>query len=38
MVDQMFASIREYGGSGYDHSGVLTHLERLADYTIGSSE
>jgi 2-hydroxy-3-oxopropionate reductase len=38
MVDQMFASIRQHGGSGYDHSGVLTHLERLADYTIGSSE
>jgi 2-hydroxy-3-oxopropionate reductase len=38
MVDQMFASIRQHGGSGYDHSGVLTHLERLADHTIGSTE
>jgi 2-hydroxy-3-oxopropionate reductase len=36
MVDQMFASIRQHGGGGYDHSGVLTHLERLADHTIGS--
>ncbi|HEX3803382.1 MAG TPA: 2-hydroxy-3-oxopropionate reductase [Solirubrobacteraceae bacterium] len=35
MVDQMFASVRQYGGSGLDHSGILTHLERLADHTIG---
>ncbi len=35
MVDQMFASIRQHGGGGYDHSGVLTHLESLADHRIG---
>jgi 2-hydroxy-3-oxopropionate reductase len=38
MVDQMFASIRQHGGAGYDHSGVLTHLEQLADHTIGSTK
>jgi len=37
MVDQMFGSIRQHGGSGYDHSGILTHLESLADHTIGST-
>jgi len=37
MVDQMFASIRQHGGGGYDHSGILTHLERLADHTIGAT-
>lgn len=36
MVDQMFASIRQHGGGGYDHSGILTHLEQLADHTIGA--
>lgn len=36
MVDQMFASIRQHADDGYDHSGVLTHLERLADHQIGT--
>lgn len=36
-VDQMMASVRSHGGGGYDHSGILTHLERLADHKIGGA-
>lgn len=36
-VDQMMSSVRSHGGGGYDHSGLLTHLERLADHTIGDA-
>ena len=36
MVDQMFSSLRQHDAGGFDHSGILTHLERLAEHTIGA--
>lgn len=38
MVDQMFSSLRQHDAGGFDHSGILTHLERLAEHTIGAPE
>jgi 2-hydroxy-3-oxopropionate reductase len=35
LADQMLASIRQHGGGGFDHSAILTHLERLAGHRIG---
>lgn len=35
LVDQMLASLRQDGRGGLDHSALLTHIERLANHTIG---
>ncbi len=35
LVDQMLASVRQRGRGGLDHSALLTHIEDLADHTIG---
>jgi 2-hydroxy-3-oxopropionate reductase len=35
LVDQMLASMRTAGHGGQDHSALLTHLEGLAQHTIG---
>lgn len=36
IVDQMLASLRQNGRGKLDHSALLTHIEGLADYTIGA--
>jgi 2-hydroxy-3-oxopropionate reductase len=38
LVDQMFASLEMRGRGDLDHTALLTYLEDLADYHIGSAE
>jgi 2-hydroxy-3-oxopropionate reductase len=37
LVDQMLASLRRKGRGGLDHSALLTHIEDLAEHTIGGA-
>ena len=37
LLDQMLQALRQKGQGGKDHSGILTHLEDLAQHEIGSA-